>query len=191
MTPHTRATPAPAADSSRTPDSRPTRAAVADVPPGLAGVVVTTTEIGDVLGAEGWYHYRGYSAVELAEHCTFEDVWFLLMAGHLPDSAERAAFAPEIATAGRLAPAVVTTLPTLVRAMPTATPLALMRAALPLAAEAAGVRPLVDSDPAERRRSAIVLAAQVPALLGTLHALRRGASLPELRTDLGYAASYL
>lgn len=29
-----------------------------DVPRGLAGVVVTDTEIGDVRGREGFYHYR-------------------------------------------------------------------------------------------------------------------------------------
>ena len=37
-----------------------------DVPRGLAGVVVTETELGDVRGREGFYHYRQYSAVELA-----------------------------------------------------------------------------------------------------------------------------
>ena len=35
-------------------------------PRGLAGVVVTDTELGDVRGREGFYHYRQYSAVELA-----------------------------------------------------------------------------------------------------------------------------
>ncbi len=32
--------------------------ASADVPRGLAGVVVTETELGDVRGLEGFYHYR-------------------------------------------------------------------------------------------------------------------------------------
>ena len=41
-------------------------AASADVPRGLKGVVVTDTEIGDVRGGEGFYHYRQYSAVDLA-----------------------------------------------------------------------------------------------------------------------------
>ena len=39
----------------------------AEAPPGLEGVVVTDTELGDVRGLEGFYHYRQYSAVELAE----------------------------------------------------------------------------------------------------------------------------
>jgi CBS domain-containing protein len=40
-----------------------------DVPRGLKGVVVADTEVGDVRGSEGFYHYRQYSAVELAERC--------------------------------------------------------------------------------------------------------------------------
>ncbi len=39
----------------------------AEVPRGLKGVVVADTEVGDVRGTEGFYHYRQYSAVELAE----------------------------------------------------------------------------------------------------------------------------
>ncbi|MGC5412573.1 citrate/2-methylcitrate synthase, partial [Streptomyces sp. DT225] len=49
-----------------------------DVPRGLAGVVVTDTALGDVRGREGFYHYRQYSAVELAQTRSFEDVWYLM-----------------------------------------------------------------------------------------------------------------
>ena len=47
----------------------------AEVPRGLKGVVVADTEVGDVRGSEGFYHYRQYSAVELAERRPLEDVW--------------------------------------------------------------------------------------------------------------------
>ncbi len=36
-----------------------------EVPRGLNGVAVTDTTIGDVLGAEGRYHYRGHDAIAL------------------------------------------------------------------------------------------------------------------------------
>ena len=39
------------------------------------------TEVGDVRGHEGFYHYRQYNAVELAEKRTLEDVWHLLFEG--------------------------------------------------------------------------------------------------------------
>ena len=60
------------------------------VPKGLAKVVVTDTELGDVRGDEGFFHYRQYSAVELAERVGFEQAWHLLERGHLPDDAELA-----------------------------------------------------------------------------------------------------
>src|SRR3954471_3803235 len=69
------------------------------VPPGLAKVVVTDTELGDVRGDEGFFHYRQYSAVELAEHVGFEQAWHLLFHGHLPSDDELAAFREQV---GRL-----------------------------------------------------------------------------------------
>jgi citrate synthase len=73
------------------------RTAPIDVPRGLKGVIVTDTSVGDVHGAEGFYHYRGFSAVELAENRSFEDVWHLMFHGSLPDAARRAAFTAETA----------------------------------------------------------------------------------------------
>jgi CBS domain-containing protein len=55
-----------------------------EAPKGLEGVIVAETQIGDVRGEEGFYHYRQYSAVDLAERRTLEDVWYLLFQGHLP-----------------------------------------------------------------------------------------------------------
>ena len=36
-----------------------------NAPAGLKGVVVADTAVGDVRGAEGFYHYRDHSAGEL------------------------------------------------------------------------------------------------------------------------------
>src|SRR5580704_970747 len=46
---------------------RPATETSGEVPAGLEGVVVAETTIGDVRGKEGFFHYRQYSAVELAE----------------------------------------------------------------------------------------------------------------------------
>ena len=72
---------------------RPVEGSFTDVPRGLKGVVVTETEIGDVRGLEGFYHYRQYSAIDLCEQRPLEDVWELLFDGALPTTAaEREAF---------------------------------------------------------------------------------------------------
>ena len=57
------------------------------VPPGLKGVQVTDTTIGDVRGTEGFYHYPQYSATALAATRSLEDVWRLLFEGALPATA--------------------------------------------------------------------------------------------------------
>ena len=67
------------------------------VPPGLRGVVVTATTLGDVRGDEGFYHYRQYSAVELARTRSFSDVCALMIDGALPDPARSRRFAAEMA----------------------------------------------------------------------------------------------
>ena len=59
-------------------------------PKGLEGVVVADTTVGDVRGLEGFYHYRQYSAVDLAKTRPLEDVWYLLFKGRLPGDARRA-----------------------------------------------------------------------------------------------------
>ena len=63
-----------------------------EIPRGLEGVVVAETDIGDVRGLEGFYHYRQYNAVDLAEQRTLEDVWHLMFQGELPTSAQRDEF---------------------------------------------------------------------------------------------------
>src|SRR5687767_4021925 len=88
--------------STHTADPTPagtTDAGFVTVPRGLAKVVVTDTELGDVRGDEGFFHYRQYSAVELAEKVGFEQAWDLLFHGHLPGDNELAAFTAEV---GRL-----------------------------------------------------------------------------------------
>ena len=46
---------------------QPAAAQAHDIPKGLEGVVVADTTVGDVRGLEGFYHYRQYSAVDLAK----------------------------------------------------------------------------------------------------------------------------
>ena len=70
---------------------RPAGETSVDVPAGLEGVVVAETTIGDVRGQEGFFHYRQYSAVDLARTRSLEDVWHLLFRGELPGAATSAA----------------------------------------------------------------------------------------------------
>src|SRR5690606_41760353 len=95
-----------------------------EVPRGLAGVVVTDTDLGDVRGQDGVYHYRQYSAIDLAERRTCEDVWDLMNHGALPDAAARAAFTDEATTLRTVPDDVSADMPAIARASGTAGPLA-------------------------------------------------------------------
>src|SRR5438552_17909340 len=93
-------------------------ATLTPVPRGLKGVIVADTALGDVRGLEGFYHYRQYSAPDLAAVRTFEDVWYLLFDGELPSTAAREQFTAEIAGARELPADLVALLPRLVGAAP-------------------------------------------------------------------------
>ncbi|QPP07980.1 citrate synthase/methylcitrate synthase [Streptomyces bathyalis] len=162
-----------------------------EVPRGLSGVVVTDTTLGDVRGREGFYHYRQYSAVELAERRTFEDVWHLMFHGELPDRAARVEFTKLTAGLRHLPGPVREALPAVSRATAASGPLAGLRTALSLAGAAAGFRPVYDLTPGERREDALAACALVPTLLTALHRLAQGLDPVEPRDDLPYAANYL
>ncbi|MBP2478365.1 citrate synthase [Crossiella equi] len=152
-----------------------------EVPRGLKNVVVTTTGLGDVRGGEGFYHYRQYSAIDLARARSLEDVWFLQFTGHLPAAEERAAFTARIAALREL-PAEV--LPVLRSVALAGNPLAGLRTVLSLITAARGLPPVYDATPERRREDAMLVCAVTPTILAALHRVRAGleplAPLPEL-----------
>ncbi len=158
-------------------------------PAGLRDVVVTSTEVGDVRGAEGFYHYRQYSAIDLARTRTFEDVWFLFVEGRLPDAAEAVAFAAEIAPLRAIPDDLRALLPAIARAGHELRPLTALRSALSIAA--ADLVPMWDGDEVIRRADALRLTAMTPAILAALHHLRNGDEPVAPRADLSTAANWL
>ncbi|MGW4137619.1 citrate synthase/methylcitrate synthase [Streptomyces mirabilis] len=162
-----------------------------DVPRGLSGVVVTDTALGDVRGREGFYHYRQYSAVELAQTRGFEDVWHLLVHGELPDAARGAAFAARTAALRGLPEEVRVALPAIAAATGPSGPLAGLRTALSLLGASLGFRPVYDIDVDRRRADTLAACAAAPTLLTALYRLGRGLEPVEPRDDLPYAANYL
>ncbi|MGV0736897.1 bifunctional 2-methylcitrate synthase/citrate synthase [Mycobacterium syngnathidarum] len=59
---------------------------------GLAGIVVDTTTISKVVPETNSLTYRGYAVQDLAAHCSFEQVAYLLWHGELPTDQELALF---------------------------------------------------------------------------------------------------
>lgn len=159
-------------------------------PRGLEGVAVAETSVGDVRGEEGFFHYRGYDAALLARHCSFEQVWHLLLVGELPDEAQLRAF-HAIAAEGRKLPERLAPLLDAIAVLPGYEPLGALRSAVSLAGAALGCRPTLDISADEVRRDAIRMAALTPVLLMHMH--RRHLGLDPIDPDPGldYASAYL
>ena len=160
-----------------------------EAPAGLKGVIVAETSVGDVRGTEGFYHYRQYNAVELADKKRLEDVWHLLFEGRLPSSAERDAFISEIRPLRTIPAPVLDVLPQIARS--SSSVMEGLRTAVSLVAAVEGFKPTLDIDAAERRRNALQICAVVPTLIMAMHRYREGQEPIAPRDDLGYGANYM
>ncbi|WOC11243.1 citrate/2-methylcitrate synthase [Gordonia sp. MP11Mi] len=157
------------------------------VPRGLKNVIVTDTEIGDVRGEEGFFHYREYDATELARSSTFTDVWHLMVFGALPSPAQSAEFARRVGALRVVDGATVDLLRTVVTG--DVEPLAALRVAL--AALGVGDRPLFDMDETERVDAALRAASVVPTVLAAAHRISRGLEVLDADPDADHVTDYL
>lgn len=160
---------------------------VLDAPRGLHNVVVTSTSIGDVRGDEGFYHYRQYSAIDVAKARTFEDAWFLMAVGHLPHRAELADFERTIAPLRPLPDEVREAVSAVARTGPEQ-PLLALRTVL---SGLAGAVPLYESTEADKQSTALRLCAMTPTILAAVHRIRSGLEPIEPREDLTTAQNWL
>lgn len=159
------------------------------VDPGLAGVVVADTAIGDVRGQEGFFHYRQHSAVDLARHRSLEEIWHLVAVGALPADHQLRAFTSGLDPS--LPPGVAKAVGDLAPLLVDAPPLEGMRTLLSLAATELGLRASLDSSPAELRAAGLRLCALAPTLVAALHRQQRDLPPVAPDPDQGYAAGYL
>ncbi|MDY7100410.1 MAG: citrate synthase [Actinomycetota bacterium] len=158
-------------------------------PPGLRGVEVTSTTVGDVRGHEGRYHYRQYDVIDLARTRSLEAVWHVLLVGHLPDPDEEAGFRRRLGdlrvdAAERLGDVLAT---------PAAGPgpLDTLRTAMSQAGAVLGCRALYDLDPTERAEDLLRLVAATPVLVAGTWRTTRGEHPVAPDPTLGHAADLL
>jgi citrate synthase len=163
-----------------------------EAPKGLAGVIVAESEVGDVRGDEGFYHYRQYSAIELAEKRTLEDVWHLLFFGELPkDHAERDAFVQRLQPLREVPEDVLSELPDIARGGKEFVPLDALRSAVSLASQSFGFRSSIDLEVDELREDALRICSVTPTLIMALWRLRQDQEPVPPHPELPYAANYL
>lgn len=151
--------------------------------PGLESVVAGETKICTV---EHGLSYRGYTVGDLAEHCSFDEVAYLLLYGELPNAKELQAFLTRVAAARHLPPVLGDLFAGLPKGV---APLDALRTAVSVLGH-------FDQDAADNShdanlRKAERLVAQIPVAIAAQHRIANGLKPVAARSDLGQAASFL
>ncbi|MCS7208321.1 MAG: citrate synthase, partial [Fimbriimonadales bacterium] len=154
--------------------------------PGLEGVTAGISAISDVIAAENRLIYRGYDIRDLAKHCSFEEVAYLLLMGQLPTRAQLEQFNAEL-IANRELPAEVYNV---LHALPKESHM--------MAALQAGVATLGTLDPhaddhthAANLRKAIRLTASMATLVANGYRILHCEDPIKPNPNLGHAANFL
>jgi len=157
---------------------------------GLAGVVVDTTAISSVNPETNSLLYRGYPVQELAEHCTFEEVAYLLWHGELPNDDELVAFE---ALERSLRPLDARTKRIIDDVPVSAHPMDVVRSAVSQIGglDAGLTEPDAVLDPELNEGRAVYLLAQLPTIVAYDQRRRRGLEPVEPRDDLDYSQNFL
>lgn len=161
-------------------------AAAPQVLRGLENVVVAQSAKSKVYGDEGRLIYSGYEIGDLAAHCGFEEIVYLLWHGVLPNQAQLDALGAELGANRALPEGVVDFLGQLPR---DTIPMTALRTAVSLSAayDADAER----EEPEAYRRVAMRLVARMPTIIATFERLRQGQAPLAPRADLGHAANFL
>lgn len=163
-----------------------TETAIPTIYKGLAGVVVDTTAISKVVPETNSLTYRGYAVQDLAAHCSFEQVAYLLWHGELPTNAELERFQQQERASRRADRSLLS----LVAKMPdNCHPMDVVRTAISyLGAEDPAED---DNSPKANRAKALRMLAVLPTIVAADHRRRHGQDPIAPHSHLGYAENFL
>ena len=151
---------------------------------GLEGVVVDTTRISKVMPEINALVYHGYPVQELAEHCCFEEVAWLIWHGELPDARQLAVFQDE----ERRQREVTADLLAVLRLCPKhAHPMDVLRTGVSFLGMEDAEQDKQDA--ATNLRRSVSLLAKIPTMTAAFYRLRKGQEPIAPRRDLGFARS--
>ncbi|MDF0528730.1 bifunctional 2-methylcitrate synthase/citrate synthase [Tsukamurella sp. 8F] len=153
---------------------------------GLAGVVVDTTAVSKVVPETNSLTYRGYAVQDLAAHCTFEEVAYLLWNGELPSDIQLERFMQQERASRRADRSLLS----LVEKMPdTCHPMDVVRTAISwLGAEDPEEWA---HDPKALREKGLRMLAVLPTVVAADHRRRKGLAPIAPHSHLGFAANFL
>lgn len=152
---------------------------------GLDGVVVDTSSISKVMPEINSLVYRGYPVQELAEHCRFEEVAWLIWKEELPTRLELAGFME----AGRGLRRLSQDLLSVIQKSPkTAHPMDVLRTAVSFL----GMEDVEmdKGDAATNLNRSVSLMAKIPTMIAAFQRSRKGQEFIPPRNDLGFVENF-
>ena len=152
---------------------------------GLDGVVVDTTAISKVMPEINSLVYRGYPVQELAEHCSFEEVAWLIWNGELPSAAQLAEFQKSERSQRDISADLLAVIQKTPR---TAHPMDALRTAVSfLGTEDAE---LDKTDAATNLKRSVAMLAKIPTIVAAFYRFRKGQEFIPPRKDIGFAENF-
>jgi len=152
---------------------------------GLDGVVVDTTRISKVMPEINSLVYRGYPVQELAEHCSFEEVAWLIWNGELPNAKQLAEFQKTERSQRDISKDLLAVIQKSPR---TAHPMDVLRTAVSfLGMEDGGLN---HSDAITNRKRSAAMLAKIPTMVAAFYRFRKGQEFIPPRKDIGFAENF-
>lgn len=153
---------------------------------GLAGVIANESCLSEVLGEQGNLRYLGYNIDDLVEHCSFEEVAYLLHRRSLPTQAQLDTFTASLRAQRSLPDGVVEFIK---NAPKDAGPMDVIRTGVSMLG-------LYDTRGEDQNREineerALAICAKIPIIVAYFHRARQGLDFPEIRDDLSEAGHFL
>lgn len=161
---------------------------MSDYAKGLEGVTANESALSRVQGLDGKLSYLGYNIDDLVEHCSFEEVTYLLHNGQLPNQEELTRFETKIRNDRELPEQLISFL----KSLPTdATPMDVLRTAVSMLGIFDDRAAVGEPNQKVNKEVALSLVAKTPVIVAYYHRARQGLELPPVRTDLSEAAHFL
>jgi citrate synthase len=155
---------------------------------GLEGVLAGESSVTflDGLSDPSVLEYRGYNIHDIAETTTFEEIAFLILEGHLPNTAELASFDRGLKAARALPPMVLEAIPMLPKGIH---PMAALRTLVSLLGN---LDPQQEDNSHEANRAkAVRMTAQFATLVAAQHRVNQSQPIVEPDPSLGHADNFL
>jgi citrate synthase len=159
---------------------------MAEFAKGLEGVIAAESKICRIDGENGQLYYMGYPITELVEHCTFEEVTYLLLYGELPTREQLAVFSAKMRNARDLPEPVIE----MIRNFPKdAHPMELLQSVISYLSSY--VQHKIHHGPHCNCRDTLHQIAEIATVVATYQRFQEGKDYLPPRKDLSHGANFL